>query len=106
MKFIRVVSHPHPVSTEPDFVKNAYSGLCLEHSEAIPPGNSQRWTQGFYLVPVREFLKKMKEHSKEAYEWLEPRWGELNEAVEDTGHGIQLCFPAECCFECDSETIQ
>lgn len=103
---IRVISDPQPQAQEPEFVKEAYIGLCLSPSKAIPPGNRERFPQGFYLVPIGNFLKQMKAHNPEAYSWHSGQWGELTEALEETNYRIQLVFPADCCFECDNEAIQ
>ncbi len=106
MKYIRVISDPQPVSQAPEFVKKAYVGLCLEVSEVIPPADRECFPQGFFIVDLHEFMRKMKTHNLEAYTWLSTRWGEIDDTVQDTGFGIGLVFPFDCCFECDGETIQ
>jgi hypothetical protein len=106
---IWVISDPWPEHKKPDFVTRACIGLCLTAALKILPGKDAQYPQGVYLVPLSDIMKKIKQASPDAHEWLKDvwRWEWVEETVQTAiNKSLLYPFPYDCCFETSTDAVQ
>lgn len=98
--YIEFLTYPYPDKEAPEYVKEAYVGLCVESWGLFPGPNCFGEGNLVYLVYLSELLRKLAERDQKVYQLEKGEWGDIDDLVtKNNEQGISLVFPANCCRE-------